>query len=65
MSECAGGQTYHQFEPRYSSEPISLDLYGAMNSLYSEIHHKKTYVYDICTRCGKTVTPKSNDEKPL
>jgi len=59
---CIKGKA-HQFEPRYSlggvngfeTEGVPPDLYIKMvQSLRS-----KTYVYDICVKCGKIIKPES------
>jgi len=39
----------HVFVERYDEEIVK------MHNDYHETHVKKTYIYDICCRCGKTI----------
>ena len=50
----------HNFEARYHSEPVSAeaslknaDTYDL--KMYFDHNTKKTYVCDVCTRCGKVI----------
>ncbi len=58
-------EAVHRFEPRYSEEstppPLNLlsgfrgTVYGAEMTLEAYTARKKTYIHDVCTRCGKIV----------
>jgi hypothetical protein len=51
-----------KFEPRYDKGPVqmpdgfSLNYVGVSLAERLEQHRKKTYVHDVCIRCGKTIT---------
>lgn len=48
----------HKFEPRYDLGPADMSAFKsfqARNASYMEPLRKKTYVRDICTKCGKTI----------
>ena len=52
------GEENHRFEPRYDSEPAADLKVGAPISTITklaEMTQKRTYVCDVCTRCGVTV----------
>jgi hypothetical protein len=63
MSRCSNHwRGHHRFEPRYESEPADkLEIGGfqisgeANRQLAREMFTKRTYVRDICVRCGETV----------
>lgn len=52
----------HRFEARYDTEPQLTDLKGSMSGYMAETliraSAKKTYIWDICVRCGKTIKRK-------
>lgn len=70
-SKCPAAPWYshrHKFEARYhlsAAQPLDkvlgfCDGEGSFNgavSLLAEKSRSKTYLYDICTRCGLTVAP--------
>jgi hypothetical protein len=49
----------HRFEPRYDKEPSNAMGVGSIKARDMEMLDamvtKKTYVRDICVRCGKTI----------
>lgn len=57
MSQCPNhwrGQ--HRFEPRYDTKmPAGMESIKATSSAYLEAVKDKTYVRDVCVRCGETV----------
>lgn len=62
MSDCTGiGRIFgHNFEPRYSMDGSDLArvLSGSgdveLTARAIDALQRKTYVHDVCTRCGKT-----------
>lgn len=50
-----------KFEPRYDTEPSRLSIersqgYSADDlQKLAEKYQKRTYAYDVCIRCGKTI----------
>ena len=62
VNKCTGGHEIHDFQPRYSEGtqmvPVFKDMGvpGIQQMEYVDGKHK-TYIYDICTRCGITVKP--------
>jgi hypothetical protein len=51
-----------KFEPRYDLGPVQipngfgLNYIGMALGERLEQHRKKTYVHDVCIRCGKAIT---------
>jgi hypothetical protein len=49
----------HQFEPRYDKEPSNAMSLGSIKArdveMLDAMVTKRTYVRDICVRCGNTV----------
>ena len=48
----------HQFEARYDLSPADMSAlanFKARDPRYMETLRSKTYVRDICTKCGKTI----------
>lgn len=47
-----------RFEPRYDLSPADLTQFTSvrsMNGSFAEMFRRKTYVRDVCIRCGKTI----------
>ena len=52
------GEENHRFEARYDSEPVAdIRINATMSTLskIGELALKRTYVADVCVRCGMTV----------
>lgn len=54
----------HKFEPRYDyGQPLGIEAQNIGSQVlldFAEATKSKTYVYDICTRCGMIVGRKAN-----
>lgn len=53
---------WHKFKPRYHTEPPErplpkADLWGGGIDKFLDALTKKTYVHDVCIRCGETTGP--------
>jgi hypothetical protein len=63
---CVGGQNYHNFEPRYSegwtTYPVFKEKVGEVFVTENREGIYKTYIYDICTRCGKIIKPSEDKQ---
>jgi len=49
---------WHKFQPRYDTEPPerplpSVSTWGTNLVEYIDALSRKTYVHDVCTRCGE------------
>lgn len=64
-AECEGlfGRLFgHKFQPQYETTPPPDDLFAGMTRVASGVvetmttaYTKKTYVRDVCKRCGKSI----------
>ena len=48
----------HKFEPRYDLSPADMSAFKSFKAAdpsYMEPLRAKTYVRDVCTKCGKTI----------
>lgn len=67
VGKCTGDHEIHDFQPRYSEGTQMVPVFentgvsGIQSMKYVDGKHK-TYIYDICTRCGITIKPNSTDE---
>lgn len=61
MSECPNAPItgHHKFEPRYDLGPADLSAFESISgygtgSIFEKMR-SKTYVRDVCVRCGETI----------
>lgn len=59
QTECPNSWTgAHRFEPRYDLGSVDLSQFSKivrMSAGFAEKLRKKTYIRDVCTKCGKTI----------
>lgn len=60
MSEGCKSWRGHKFEARYDTEPVIYESERYGDSAFSDTASKKTYVHDICVRCGQVVQRPTN-----
>lgn len=51
----------HKFQPRYDEEPLPFEVEECANiTQFVKAYTKRTYVCDVCVRCGEIIKRPEN-----